>query len=287
MARPALKRSAVDYVVSHYAVSQRRACRMLGQHRSVQWYKSIKDQRLPLRARMREIAQTRIRYGYRRIQVLLRREGWPAGKKLVYRLYREEQLQLRSKLPKRRKTLVTRRESYVPTRSNQAWALDFVADQLVNGERFRALTVVDVFTREALAIEVGQRLRGEHVIEVCNRIAAVRGSPARIFVDNGTEFSGRLFDLWAYHHKAKIDFSRPGKPTDNCFVETFNGSFRDECLNVHWFESIDEAKEKIEAWRRDYNESRPHQSLAERTPTEFARWATSSALQLGEQPAGN
>jgi putative transposase len=125
--------------------------------------------------------------------------------------------------------VVTRRDVYVPKRPNQAWAMDFVSDQLTNGERFRALTIVDVFTRESLAIEAGRSLRADHVIEVCNRIAAIRGAPVRVFVDNGSEFSGRLIDLWAYHHKVRIDFSRPGKPTDNCFIETFNGSLRDEC----------------------------------------------------------
>lgn len=119
--------------------------------------------------------------------------------------------------------------------------MDFVADQLADGRKLRALTVVDVFTREALCIRVGQRLRGEDVVDACNQIVAQRGAPARVFVDNGSEFSGRLMDLWAYHHGVQIDFSRPGKPTDNCFVETFNGSLRDECLNVHWFESLEDA----------------------------------------------
>jgi len=148
--------------------------------------------------------------------------------------------------------------------------MDFVADQLVNGTRFRALTIVDVYTREALAITVGQKLKGEDVVGVCNKLVAKRGSPVRIFVDNGSEFSGRVFDLWAYHQKTTIDFNRPGKPTDNCFVESFNGSFRDECLNVHWFETMDEAKVKIEAWRVDYNVSRPHEALKDLTPREYA-----------------
>jgi putative transposase len=270
MARPALKRQAVDYVVDHYATSQRRACRIVKQHRSMQYYRSRMDPKTALRARMRELAQVRIRYGYRRLHVLLRREGWSLGKDQTYRLYTEESLQLRSKRPRRRKMVVARREKYVPKRPNQAWSMDFVADQLVDGTRFRALTIVDVFTREALDIAVGQRLRAENVVEVCNRLAAQRGAPVRIFVDNGSEFSGRVFDLWAYHHKAAIDFNRPGKPTDNCFVETFNGSLRDECLNVHWFQTIDEAKAKIEAWRVEYNESRPHQALNELTPSEYA-----------------
>jgi putative transposase len=148
--------------------------------------------------------------------------------------------------------------------------MDFVADQLVDRTRFRSLTIVDVYTREALAIVVGQRLRAAQVVETCNRLVAVRGAPVRVFVDNGSEFTGRLFDLWAYHVKATLDFNRPGRPTDNCFIETFNGTLRDECLNVHWFETIDEAKSKIEAWRVEYNESRPHQALNELTPAEYS-----------------
>ena len=273
MARPALKRQAVKYIVEHYGTSRRRACRVMRQHRSVHYYRSRKDPRTALRTRMRELAQVRIRYGYRRLQVLLRREGWRVGKNLVYRLYTEEKLQLRCKRPRRRKMVVARRERYVPKRPNQAWSMDFVADQLVDGTRFRALTIVDVYTREALDIVVGQRLRSEHVVAACNRLAAMRGAPVRIFVDNGSEFSGRTFDLWAYHCGTTIDFNRPGRPTDNCFIETFNGSFRDECLNVHWFETIDEAKAKIEAWRVEYNESRPHQALKELTPAAFAEKA--------------
>lgn len=261
----------MDYIVSHYDLKMRRACRLVKQTRSTQYRRSVKDPRLDLRARMREIARARVRYGYRRVHVLLRREGWQLGKNQMYRLYREEHLQLRSKLPKRRKMVVTRRERVQPRTANEAWSLDFVADQLADGTRFRALTVVDVFSREALAIEVGQRLRGEHVVAVLNRLAAQRRAPKYLFVDNGSEFSGQLLDLWAYHCRARIDFSRPGKPTDNCYIETFNGSLRDECLNVHWFESIDDAKEIIEAWRRDYNETRPHMALKDVAPEVYAR----------------
>ena len=133
--------------------------------------------------------------------------------------------------------------------------MDFVADQLANGQRFRALTVVDVFTRESVAIEVGQSLRGEHVVTVLNRLTARRGAPTVLFCDNGSEFCSQIVDLWAYQHKVRIDFSRPGKPTDNAHVESFNATLRRECLNAHWFESLHEAQERIETWRWEYNES--------------------------------
>jgi putative transposase len=287
MAGPAVKRQAVEYVIDHYALARRRACRIVKQHRSVQYYQSRRDPKTALRARMHELAQTRIRYGYRRLHVLLRREGWSLGREQAYRLYTEENLQLRSKRPRRRKMVVARRERYVPKRANQAWSMDFVADQLLDGTRIRALTVLDVFTREAVCIQVGYRQRGEDVVDACNRLAATRGARVRIFVDNGSEFSGRLMDLWAYHHRVQIDFSRPGKPTDNSFVESFNGSFRDECLNLHWFESIDEAKAKIEAWRVEYNESRPHQALNEMTPAAFADQHRVLKTPEGKQHAGN
>lgn len=273
--------------MSHHRISQRRACRLVKQHRSNQYYRSVTGPRQDLRRRMRELAQVRVRYGYRRLHVVLRREGWQLGHNQAYRLYREEGLQLRSKLPKRRKMVVLRRERIRPNRPDHAWSFDFVADQLADGRRFRALTVVDVYTREAVAIEVGMRLRGEDVVATLDRVAQHRRRPGYLFVDNGSEFAGRLLDLWAYHHKVRLDFSRPGKPTDNCCVETFNGSLRDECLNVHWFETLEQAREIIEAWRRDYNESRPHMALAEVAPSEFARRIRDLPLPLGVGTTGN
>ena len=287
MARPALKRPVVEYICDHYGVPQRRACRLVRLHRSVFYYRSVKDPQLELRQRMRELARTRVRFGYRRLHVLLKREGWSLGRNQAYRFYCEEGLQLRSKLPRRRKMAVARRERFVPQRVNQAWSMDFVSDQLVDGRRIRALTIIDVFSREAIAIEVGQRLRAENVVDVCNRLVARRGKPKRVFVDNGSEFSGRMFDLWAYHHGVQIDFSRPGKPTDNCFIETFNGSLRDECLNVHWFDTLADAKARIENWRRDYNESRPHQAFREQTPVGFALQAKELEQSTSFQTAGN
>jgi putative transposase len=271
-----VKRDVVKYLVSHHGYSERRACRLAKQNRTVQRYQSTRDPRTELRQRMRDIAGTRVRFGYRRIRVMLNREGWGVGKNLVYRLYSEEGLALRKKPPKRRKMAVKREARCVPKRANDVWSLDFVSDELNHGQRFRALTVVDVYTREALAIDVGVRLRGEQVVETLNRLVMQHGKPRFLFADNGAEFTGRLMDMWAYHHGTRIDFSRPGKPTDNAFIESFNGSLRDECLNIHWFESIDHAREVIERWRVDYNESRPHMALGNIPPQAFARRAGNS-----------
>jgi len=218
---------------------------------------------------MHEIAAIRVRYGYRRVHILLKREGWNASRWLVQRLYQEEGLALRSKRPRRRKMAAHRQARTKPTGPDQAWSLDFVADELPQGRRYRCLTVIDVYSRECLAIEVEQNLRGEDVVATLDRLRQARAVPKVLFCDNGTEFTSRILDLWAYHHRVQIDFSRPGKPTDNAHIESFNGTFRNECLNTAWFKSINEAKIEIEAWRKDYNESRPQRSLNGRTPKEF------------------
>lgn len=185
-------------------------------------YVSMLEPRTALRVRMREIAQVRVRYGYRKIRVLLNREGWKVGKKLVYRLYREEGLTLRHRPRKRRRTALHRRDRFHPNDVNQAWSLDFVADQLAEGRRFRALAVVDVFTRKSIAIEVGQKLKGEDVVRTLRRLRAQRGAPKVLFCHNSSEFTSQAMDLWAYHNAVPIDFSRPGKPTDNAFIESLH-----------------------------------------------------------------
>jgi putative transposase len=176
--RPALKREVVNYIVSHYGLKLRRACTLIKQTRSTQYYQSVKDPKTALRQRMHEIARTRMRYGYRRIHVLLKREGWQLGRNQAFRLYQQEQLQLRSKLPRRRKMVVCRQGRIKPTQPDQAWSMDFVADQLANGARFRTLTIIDVFSKEALAIEVGQRLSSDHVVAALNRLPAQRSAPS-------------------------------------------------------------------------------------------------------------
>lgn len=252
-------------------MSERRSCAALRFDRSSHRYKTIRDDQAPLRQRIKEIAATRIRYGYRRIHILLRREGWMINEKRVRRLYGEEGLNLRQKRPRRHVMAARRREPSTLTAANEVWAMDFVSDALFNGKRFRALTIVDAFTRECLAIEVDRGLRGDDVVAVLERQRFLRDRvPATIRVDNGPEFVSRVLDHWAYCNQVTLDFSRPGKPTDNAVIESFNGRFRDECLNTHWFLSLEDARAKIEAWRRHYNEDRPHTSLGSLTPAEFA-----------------
>lgn len=233
-------------------------------------YQLKKDEQAPLRMRIKEIATVRVRYGYKRIHILLRREGWQINHKRVHRLYCLEGLNLRAKGKRKRMRSLQRPDRATATRMNESWSMDFVSDALFNGRRFRALTIVDTFSRECPAILVGQNLHGDEVVDVLERLKLLRGVPETICVDNGSEFVSKVLDNWAYENGVKLSFSRPGKPTDNPFVESFNGSFRDECLNVNWFLSIEDAKKKIETWRRDYNEFRPHSSLENMTPSQFA-----------------
>lgn len=277
----------MDYLGGVYRVSQRRACQVARIPVSTFRYQSTQEPRTALRLRIREIAQARIRYGYRKIRVLLKREGWKVGKKLVYRLYCEEGLALRYKPRRRRCAAVNRRERTKAAAPNEAWSIDFVADQLADGRKFRALTIVDVFTRESLAIEVGQSLKGTDVVCVLSRIGSQRAAPKTLYCDNGTEFTSQVTDLWAYRAGVKIDFSRPGKPTDNAYIESFNGTFRSECLDAHWFATLAEARQVIEAWRQEYNASRPHRALGERTPNEIASEFAASRKFTGQQTAEN
>jgi len=233
-------------------------------------YQSKQDEQAPLRMRIKDIAAVRVRYGYKRIHILLKREGWQINHKRVHRLYRLEGLNLRAKGKRKRMRSLKRPERLTATRSTESWSMDFVADALFNGRRFRALTLVDNFSRECPAILVGQNLHGDEVVDVLDSLKLIRGLPETLCVYTGSEFVSKVLDKWAYEHGVKLSFSRPGKPVDNAFIESFNGSFRDECLNVNWFLSIDDAKKKIEAWRRDYNEFRPHSSLEDMTPNEFA-----------------
>jgi putative transposase len=219
--------------------------------------------------RIKAIAATRVRYGYRRIQVLLRREGWAVNTKRVYRLYREMGLQLRNKTPKRRVKAKLREGRQSATQANETWAMDFVHDQLATGRKLCVLTIVDTFSRYSPAIEPRFNFRGADVVQILEDVGRQLGFPKAIRVDQGTEFVSRDLDLWAYQRGVTLDFSRPGKPTDNAFIESFNGKFRTECLNAHWFMSLDDARRKCEAWRRDYNEERPHSAIGNKAPIEL------------------
>jgi len=271
--KPVRRRGWVQKLQLGYQVSERRACEVLRAPRSSHRYQSVRDERAALRIRLRDLAATRVRYGYRRLTVLLRREGWQVNHKLVYRLYVEEGLLVRRKNPKRRKSCTIRMERLVAQGVNDCWSMDFMADQLFQGQRFRILTLVDNFSRESLALRAAQRFRGDDVVKVLETVTAERGAPRTIRVDNGPEFISKSLDWWAYFNRVKLDFSRPGKPTDNAFIESFNGKFRQECLNQHWFLSLDDAQEVIEAWRQDYNQHRPHSALEDRTPVEFANFS--------------
>jgi putative transposase len=238
---------------------------------------------------MHEIAGVRIRYGFWRIFILLRREGFKDNHKRIYRLYREEGLNLRSKRPKRNRACAHRLERTQVSTINQCWSMDFVSDQLFDGHKFRALAIdllrvcigSDNYSRKCLAIHVGHSLKGDDVVSIMEQVKQENNAVAkRIQVDNGSEFISKALDKWAYDNKVTLDFSRPGKPTDNAYIESFNGSFRDECLNIHWFLSLEDAKDKIERWREEYNNFRPHSSLADLTPEQVVNQCQPSSIFL-------
>ncbi len=235
---------------------------MLRAERSSYHYRGCRTEQADLKQRIKEIAETRVRYGYRRIHVLLRREGWDVNGKRIYRLYKEMGLQLRRKPPKRRVKAKLREGRCAATGPNETWSMDFVHDQLATGPKLRILTIVDTFSRYAPAVEPRFLFKAADVVEVLEQVCAQVGYPGSIRVDQGSEFISRELDLRAYMKGVTLDFSRPGKPTDNAFIESFNGKFRAECLNAHWFMSLTDAVTKCEAWRRDYNEERPHSAIA-------------------------
>jgi putative transposase len=231
-------------------VSIRRACRVLLFDTSSYHYRARRRGQADIEKRIREICETRVRYGYRRIHVLLRREGWLINMKRVRRIYSELGLQLRNKTPKRRVKAKLREDRVQATQPNESWAMDFVHDQLATGKKLRVLTVVDTFSKFSPAIEPRFSYRAENVVLTLERVCALIGYPKTIRVDQGSEFVSRDLDLWAYAHDVILDFSRPGKPTDNAYIEAFNGRFRAECLNAHWFLTLDDARAKMEEWRR-------------------------------------
>jgi putative transposase len=277
------RRQVVEKVQAAVEISERRAIRFTGFPRSTIRYQTARNPQDELRARIRDIASERPRWGYRFIHQKLRREGVPVNRKRVQRLYREEGLAVRRRGKKRRS------QAPRPIRTplggpNERWSMDFVSDTLSSGRTFRCLTIVDEFNRESLAIHPSHSIPAVRVIEVLERLRQERGLPEVIVTDNGSEFTSRAFDSWAYARGIKIAFIQPGKPTQNCFIESFNGTFRDDCLNMHWFMSMDDAARTIEAWRRDYNEVRPHSSLDWLTPSEYRQRHQQSEEALAITP---
>ena len=249
-------------------VSQRRAARLVPMNRGTLRYVARRDDQLALRRRLRELAAVRMRFGYRRLTVLLRREGWKVNAKRVWRVYREEGLTMRTK---RRKKLASRARVPPPraTAPQQCWSMDFVHDRLIDGRGFRVLTVIDQFTRECLALVAAPTWRGEDVAAVLETVVPTHGVPQSITVDNGTEFQSRAMDAWAYRQQTTLAFIRPGKPVENTLIESFNGRLRDEGLNTQPFISLSDAQRQLDLWRCDYNAVRPHSALGDRTPNEM------------------
>ena len=266
---PQARREAVGLLTAERGLGVTRACGLLGISRSLYGYQSCRSPALELRSRIAELAAMKRRYGYRRIHVLLRREGWSVNHKRTYRLYREQGLMVR-KRKRKRIALAERLVRAAPTAPNQSWSMDYVADSLIDGRKLRALTIVDDFTRECLAVRADFRFPGGLVAQVLDELSQARGRPAAIRVDNGPEFTGKLLDLWAYCNGVVLDYSRPGKPTDNAFIESFNGRLRQGGLGEHGFNCLDEARMRVEGRRVGYNRGRPHSALGNLAPEVFA-----------------
>lgn len=261
----------MGYLQDTYPVSERRACRLAAANRATMRYRRrVRADEVQLRERLRQLAGQRPRWGYRRLHVLLKRELGVVNHKRVYRLYREERLALRRR-KRKRVALPPRGVAEQSWKRGEAWTMDFMQDVLVDGRRFRTLNVLDRVTRECLALEVDTSLPGQRVIRVLDQLVAWYSTPKQITVDNGPEFAGRALDAWAYAHGVTLDFIEPGKPTQNAHIESFNGRFRDECLDLHWFGSLAQARAIIQIWKEDYNTQRPHSALQQQAPVVYAQ----------------
>jgi putative transposase len=261
-------------------ISERRACRLVGLGRASCRYRSRRPPDTEIRDRLRALAAERTRWGYRKLHRLLRREGLVKNRKKTERIYREERLNV----PRRRRKRLTRVRQPLPllTRPNERWSMDFVMDAFADGRRFRNLTVVDDFSRDSVVIEVDTSISARRVARTLDEVSAERPLPKRIVIDHGPEFTSEVMDIWASQHGVELHFIDPGKPNQNAFIESFNGIFRNECLNESWFSGLEDARRRIEAWRRDYNQVRPHGSLDDRTPHEFlADWARQQTTPEG------
>jgi putative transposase len=283
MVSPQAKREVVKVLMSEHRFKVTRACGLVSISRSLYRYVRRRADG-ELQQRIEAIAADKRRYGYRRVYVRLRREGRLVNRKRVYRIYRELGLAVRRR-KRKRIGIVERRPLPKPQAANMSWSMDFVSDGLADGRRLRCLTIVDDCTRESLAIEVDTSLTGTRVKAVMQRLADTRGLPRSITVDHGPEFEGQVLDAWAYAANVQLAFIRPGKPNENAYIESFNGKFRDECLNEHWFISMAHARRVIEAWRIEYNTERTHSSLGNLTPEEFAIKLSQQSQQGVHLPA--
>jgi putative transposase len=264
------KREAALTLEEEFRISERRACKLLSFPRSTKRYNSLKNDDLEIRSRILFWADKRRQYGSPRIHHMLLREGHLINHKKTERIYSEEGLSFRKKIKKKKYKSEIRVPLKEPVASNEIWAMDFVSDQLSYGQRFRGLTVVDVFNKVSPLIEVERSLTGVRVVQALTKAIELYGKPQIICVDNGPEFICIALDKWTNEHNILLSFSRLGKPTNNAYIESFNGKFRDECLNMNWFSSLSIAREIIEEWRIEYNQERPHSSLGYLTPKEFA-----------------
>lgn len=280
-----MKRKMVAEVMAEHHRSRRRACGLIGITRRALGRRRTQDRNQELRQRLRALAEERRRWGCPMLYRVIRREGWRVNHKRIERLYREEGLSLRRRRGRKRLShlrVVRERSQAI----NHTWAVDFVHDALLGGRRFRALTVIDEWSRECLAIEVGASLTGASVSRVLQRLCETRAVPAVIQSDNGPEFRGRVMDEWAYEQGVRLQFIEPGKPIQNAFIESFNSRLRDECLNEQVFVSLDDARRKIEHWRAQYNRERPHSALGYLTPEAFAALTMSEPVARTAWPAG-
>ena len=259
----------VTWAIDEKGYSQRRACALIGIAPKTYRYVTARGDDRELRERLRRLAGKRRRFGYRRLHILLRREGIELNHKKLFRIYREERLVVRRR-GGRKRALGTRAPMTLPQTANQRWSLDFVSDVLADGRRFRVLVIVDDFTRECLALVIDTSISGRRVARELDAIVAARGKPLMIVSDNGTELTSHAILRWQQECGVGWHYIAPGKPIENAFVESFNGRFRDECLNEHLFRGLPMAHRIIEAWRRDYNACRPHTSLGGLAPNEFA-----------------
>ncbi|CUS47106.1 putative transposase [Idiomarinaceae bacterium HL-53] len=269
MVKPASKKHVVTHLVTTFKLSERLACKLVGLSRTAYRYQPKKRQDEPVTARLKELAVEYPRYGYLMLHGLLKREGLVKNKKRTYRLYTEQGLQVRTK--KRKKLTRPRVVMDAPTAVNQRWSMDFVSDQLANGRRFRVLNIVDDFSREVVGQLVSVSISGQQVARFLSQIIETRDRPDSIVCDNGTEFTSKAMFFWSKTKGVRLSFIQPGKPTQNAFVESLNGKFRNECLNQHWFRTLDEARYDIKQWQRHYNEERPHSSLNYLPPAEYAK----------------